>query len=278
MYEQQLILYAIVQARETDTGLYPWQKPVEIRVQDFMKAYNITDNSGNVYRYLREAIKTLFDRSVTIYHNLDNTDTPAVTEMRWISRRTYSDDLGYLSFTFAPDVVPYISRLEQEFTQYDLKQVGNFTSSYAVRIFELLKQYELPGKREIEIFTLRKLLQLEDKHKLFADLIKNVIKPSLDQINLHTDYLMTYETYKLGRKVVSLKFKIKSKKPKVDKPRQTAMRFKSEKPKKLIEKTAAVIKQEQVQATGKLPTEEIMFNLKKAVFKDQSIPLPHAEQ
>jgi len=273
MYEQQIILLAIVQARES--GLDPWQlsqKPVVIRVQDFMKAYNITDTSGNVYRCLRDAIKTLFDRSVTVYHNLEDTQNPAVSEMRWIWKRTYSDDLGYLSFTLAPDVIPYITRLEKEFTSYDLKQIGNFTNSYAVRLFELLKQYQTVGKREIKLETLRTLLQLQDKYSAYGELMRKVVLPCIKQINEHTDLNLEFEPYKHGRKVISLKFKIKTKKIKEPKARQASMRLKTE-------QTPEVKKQ--VETLNVNLTPEILRQrseeLKMLNFKEQMIPFPHAE-
>jgi plasmid replication initiation protein len=223
LYEQQLILFAIVQARETQTGL-SFQKPVVIKVQDFMKAYDMTDTSGNVYRYLKEAIHTLFKRSVTIYHDLENTDKPAVTEMRWITKRIYSDSEGYLSFNFSPDVIPYITRLETEFTSYDLKQVGNFTSVHAVRLFELLKQVQAIGKREIKLDALRKMLQLEDSYPVYSMLILRVIDPAVEQINTHTDFKVEYKPIKQSRKIIALAFTIKSKN-KASKPRQTHMRL-----------------------------------------------------
>jgi plasmid replication initiation protein len=226
MYEQQLVLYSIVQARESGIG-DAWtlhNTPIVIKVQEFMKAFNITDNSGNVYRYLRDSIKTLFERSVTFYHHVEDS-APATTELRWIWKRTYSDDCGFLSVNFTEDVIKYFTRLEVEFTSYDLKQVGNFTSVYAVRIFELLKQYQKTGKRELTLETLRKTLQLEDAYPLYSALMKWVINPAIEQINKHSDYQVQVKPIKESRKVVALLFTFKSKETTPKKPRQSAMRL-----------------------------------------------------
>jgi plasmid replication initiation protein len=44
----------------------------------------------------------------------------------------YIDDAAILEITFAPDVVPLITRLEEHFTSYQLKQVAQLTSKYAI--------------------------------------------------------------------------------------------------------------------------------------------------
>jgi plasmid replication initiation protein len=50
----------------------------------------------------------------------------------------YIDDLAILEITFAPDVVPLITRLEEHFTSYQLKQVAQLTSKYAIRFMNFL--------------------------------------------------------------------------------------------------------------------------------------------
>jgi plasmid replication initiation protein len=57
---------------------------------------------------------------------------------RWVSRIKYIDDSAILEITFAPDVVPLITRLEQHFTSYQIIQVTQLTGKYAIRLYELL--------------------------------------------------------------------------------------------------------------------------------------------
>ena len=58
----------------------------------------------------------------------------------------YIDDLGCVELVFASDVIPLITRLEQRFTEYDIDQVSNLQSKYAVRLYELLVQWRSTGK------------------------------------------------------------------------------------------------------------------------------------
>jgi plasmid replication initiation protein len=220
--EQQIILYAIMQARETQTGL-TWQKPCEINVIEFAKAFQITHK--DIYDEAKQAIKTLFDRSVTTYSEMNGHEV--VTHTRWISQRVYSDKNGHLSLTFAPEVVQYITRLETEFTRYELTQIGQLTSVYAVRLYELLKQYQTAKKREITIEWLKTHLQIQNEYKEFHNFKSRVIDMSIKQINQHTDLSVKATMVKKGRKAHAFEFTIKAKPTQPAKPRQTAMRLKT---------------------------------------------------
>ena len=42
------------------------------------------------------------------------------------------DDTATVEIIFAPAVVPLITRLEEQFTQYDIEQISGLSSAYAV--------------------------------------------------------------------------------------------------------------------------------------------------
>jgi plasmid replication initiation protein len=211
MVEQQLILLAVVQARENQTGLFP-DAPVTVRALDFAKMYNIDDH-GNVYRQLKHAVDALFGRHVTTYDIDPESGFPRVNKLRWITKASYVDKSGNVQMVFAPDVIPYITRLEKEFTIYRLQKIGHLTSVYAVRLYELLLQYKGIGARSFEVTTLREILGLLDEYKLFGHLKAKVLDVAIDQINTHTDIKVKYETRKTGRKITHLDFTFKEKTP-----------------------------------------------------------------
>ncbi|WP_430381780.1 RepB family plasmid replication initiator protein, partial [Vibrio parahaemolyticus] len=47
---------------------------------------------------------------------------------------------------FAPAIVPLITRLEEQFTKYEIQQISNLTSAYAVRLYEILIAWRSTGK------------------------------------------------------------------------------------------------------------------------------------
>lgn len=208
--EQRIILYAICRCREEQKGLFP-DLPVTITAENFAKQFPSIDKT-NVYRQLKEAMDALYERSVTI-HDIDPASGHArVKKTRWVSEAAYVDGAGNVQVIFTPEVIKYVTRLEAEFTSYQLEKVGHMTSAHAVRIYELLTQHREIGTRTLNLKWLRETLQIEaDEYKLTADFIKRVIEPSVEQINKHSDLTVSYKPVKTGRAITDFAFKIKEK-------------------------------------------------------------------
>lgn len=210
MNEQRIILYAICRCREEQKGLFP-DLPVTITAEAFAKQFPSVDKS-NVYGQLKEAMNSLYNRSVTI-HDIDPATKKArVRETRWISEKAYIDGAGHVQIVFTPEVIKYITRLETEFTSYQLEKVGNMTSAYAVRIYELLAQHREIGHRTFNMAWLRETLHIApDEYKLTTNFVRKVIEVAVDQINKHSDLTVSYKPVKTGRAITDFAFKIKDK-------------------------------------------------------------------
>jgi plasmid replication initiation protein len=210
MNEQRIILYAICRCREEQKGLFP-DLPVTITADAFVKQFPSVDKS-NVYGQLKDAMNSLYNRSVTIHDTDPATKKARVRETRWISEKAYIDGAGHVQILFTPEVIKYMTRLEAEFTSYQLEKVGNMTSAYAVRIYELLAQHRDIGNRTLNMAWLRGTLQIApDEYKLTTNFIRKVIEVAVDQINKHSDLTVSYKPVKTGRAITDFAFKIKSK-------------------------------------------------------------------
>lgn len=154
----------------------------------------------------------LYDRSVTI-HDIDPASGHArVKKTRWISEGAYVDGAGNVQVIFTPEVIKYITRLEAEFTSYQLEKVGKMTSAHAVRVYELLSQHRDIGNRTLNLAWLRETLGVEPgEYKLTADFIRKVIEVAVKQINDHSDLTVSYKPVKTGRAITDFAFKIKEK-------------------------------------------------------------------
>lgn len=208
--EQRIILYSICRAREEQKGLFP-NLPVTITAETFAKQFPSIDKS-NVYDQLKEAMDSLYDRSVT-YHDTDEvTGFPRVNKTRWLSQASYIDGAGHVQVIFTPAVIQHITRLEAEFTSYQLEKVGNMTSAHAIRIYEMLVQYRDVGSRELNLMWLRSTLQIsDDEYKLTKNFMVRVLDAAVEQINKHSDLKVGYEPKKTGRAITDFVFKIKNK-------------------------------------------------------------------
>ena len=207
--EQRLILLAIINARETGKGITANCK-LEITATDYASRFDVS-NSG-AYKALKNAVLNLFDRQFS-FKEIDKKGNIGTVKSRWVSRIKYIDDLATLEITFAPDVVPLITRLEQHFTSYQLKQVTQLTGKYAIRLYELLIAWREVGKvPQIELSEFRNNLGIEaNEYIRMSDFKIRVLEPSIKQINKHTDITVTYEQHKKGRIISGFSFKFKQK-------------------------------------------------------------------
>jgi plasmid replication initiation protein len=129
-----------------------------------------------------------------------------------VSGISYVEGAGIVKLRFAPEIVPLITRLEQNFTSYELMQVANL-NLYATRLYELLVSWRSTGKTPIiEINDFRSKLGLvETEYKAMGDFKKRVLDPAIKQINEHTDIIVKVEQHKTGRFITGFSFKFKPK-------------------------------------------------------------------
>ena len=208
--EQRLIMLAIINARELGQGITADSK-LEIHASDYAKLFNVSADAS--YKALKEAVNNLFNRQFSYTAEYKRTGKIGIVRSRWVSRIFYVDDLALLELTFAPDVVPLITRLEEHFTKYEAKQVAHLTSKYATRLYEILISWREVGKTPIfELQQLRKKLGVEDdEYQRMHHFKSRVLETAITQINEHTDIKATYEQHKQGRTITGFSFKFKQK-------------------------------------------------------------------
>ena len=206
--EQRLILLAIINARETGAGITSDSK-LEIHASDYSKQFNVTKEAA--YKALKNAVNNLFERQFSFQE--ETKKGIGTVRSRWVSRIKYIDDSATLEITFAPDVVPLITKLEQHFTSYQIIQVAQLTGKYAIRLYELLIAWREVGKvPQIELSDFRERLGVEvDEYKAMNHFKSRVLEPSIKQINEHTDITVSYEQHKKGRTITGFSFRFKQK-------------------------------------------------------------------
>ena len=209
--EQRLILLAIAEARETGHGITE-NSLLQVHASSYINTFNVEKHTA--YTVLRDASKSLFDRYVT-YHDINpKTDKDRSFHCRWVDKIGYEPQSGIVYLRFTQDIVPLITRLEENFTKYELQQVSRLTSSYAIRLYELLIQWRSLGKTptfDLDVF--RNQLGVEDgQYKTMCNFKQFVLDFALKQINQFTDIIAKYEQHKSGRKITGFSFTFKFKK------------------------------------------------------------------
>lgn len=200
--EQRVVLACIAQVDSTAELL--GTDRFELSARDFAAIYSISEDRA--YSELQNVAKQLFHRYVII----DNPDpeNPRLkrTQTHWISAIDYYPADGKIVLFFAHKILPYLSQLKGQFTRYKLEDIGKMSSIYAIRLYELLIQWQSTGSREIEIEWLKRQFQIEDGYERMFDFKKYVIDPAVKDINEHSNIAVEWTQRKTGRKVTHLIF------------------------------------------------------------------------
>lgn len=174
------------------------------------------------YESLQSACKSLYE-SEFVWLGKDEQGDPQKNTSRFVQRATYNEGKGFVEVMFGNDIIPLITRLSKEYTEYELIQIRNLNSVYALRVFEMLMQWKILGKTPlVTIEDLRSRLGIADhQYKLMSNFKKRVLDLAINEINEHTDITASYEQHKAGRAITGFTFKFKSKKTSKE-PKQIA--------------------------------------------------------
>lgn len=213
--EQRLILSCIGQIRRDNAAISD-ETLYSVSVESLLDLCPTKSNS--IYEKLAEAARRLYERSISVQYKPDGSKSVGrKSRFRWVQRVDYIEKEGRIELRFSKDILPYLTSLSERFTRYSLADVANMSSSYAIRLYELLVQYNDIGKREIELVQLRQWFVLENKYPSIKDLKKWVIEPAINQINEHSPLQVSWTQRKTGRTVTHLLFEWEPKKPKITK-------------------------------------------------------------
>lgn len=209
--EQRLILLAIAEARETGQGITE-NSMLAVHASSYINTFNVEKHTA--YTVLRDASISLFDRYVTYHDTNSHTGKDRSFHCRWVDKIGYEPSSGIVYLRFTNDIVPLITRLEENFTKYKLEQIARLTSSYALRLYELLIKWQSAGKTPIlDITNFREQLGvLANQYKTMSNFKTYVLDFALNQVNELTDITAKYEQHKTGRLISGFSFKLKQKK------------------------------------------------------------------
>ena len=116
-----------------------------------------------------------------------------------------------LTLAFNPFMIPWLLDLaDKAYTKIPFEEIWSLRSPYAIRLFELLLQYQNMPKHErtLTVEELRQYLGVPDER--YADRADNfkryIVDSSVKAINESTSYKVKAETVKEKRKTVAFKF------------------------------------------------------------------------
>ncbi len=175
-------------------------KPYRFKISEFAKMIGVKNK--NIHQQIKDYTYSLMSQPFYLHDNL---------QVTWLASAEYFPGEGVVEVEFSPKLKPYLLQLKEKFTTYRLIDIIKLKSAYAMRIYELLKQYERIGSRTFTVQRLKELLGIEDQYPVYADFKKRVLVKAQQEINKHTDISFSFEEMKTGRKITEIKFLLSSK-------------------------------------------------------------------
>lgn len=202
LQEQKIILYLISKIKPDDLEL----KEHTFEIVDFCKVCGLDKSNGANYKYIKQTLKELRDKSVWV--ELEN---GAETTLAWIDSVTMNKNSGSVIVKINDMMKPYLLQLQERFTQYELLYTLAMKSQYSIRLYELLKSYEYQSQKIFDIDDLKKTLSAENYGR-FPDFKRYVLDIAMREINELSDLNVDYGIIKEGLRYSKLEFSIKIKK------------------------------------------------------------------
>ena len=213
---EQKLLFAMISLIEPNDKNF---LTFSITVDQLSKILNLERRSA--LREFKKASKRLLKRIIEL--RVSN----GWDMFQWVSKVTLRDNV--VSLRFHNDLKPHLLDLKKggNFTQYKLGMTIQFRSAYAIRIYQLLKEYHSKRIYEFE-FSLeefRKMMLGENlkTHPIFKNFKRHVLNVSQKELSkidtekstkevtvYKSDLNFQLETRRTGRKISHLKFIIYS--------------------------------------------------------------------
>lgn len=201
---------------------------VKVTAREYAEAFEV--DMKHAYTDLKKACENMTKRYLTLpeWHKRKLKSGKIVNiEMTlrtvWVSGYRYADSEGFVEFFFSQGIHPYLFKLKQQFTQYQLKQTAALKSLYSWRLLELLEQMrptELSvgggrwekqewGVLNISVDEFCFAMGIDEKSSYrttFGLLRKRVIDPAINELSYKDGWEIKLEVVKTGRRITGLHF------------------------------------------------------------------------
>lgn len=197
--QQKFVLYIISKIEKDD----PPDKVYSVSVKEICSLLDIGEIGSN-YRYLKAGIDALASKAFWLYERSTN----ATVRLQWLEHIKIYHGSEVVSFQFDPSLRPYLFALRNNFTAFELRDILQMKSKYAIRLYEILRSYAFIGMYEVELEELKNLL-MATSYTSYDNFRRKVLEVAIDDINYCTTLLVSYTSQRRNRRVARLIFDIK---------------------------------------------------------------------
>lgn len=194
LVEKRFVLYLTALVTQDDADFQWYNVDLEALAQAFPTGHK--DLMGQFERVSDSLMKRVL--------HVQDLELGIRKKFQWLAGAEFDGENQSIRVSFHPDLKPYLLKLKSFFTSYTIGNVSHLRSAYAVRLYELLKQYEKIGKRSFLVDDLQSILGAE--YPRYPNFKQRVLSPSVDEICANTDIHCSFKEIKKGRKVLEIQF------------------------------------------------------------------------
>lgn len=197
-------------------------KEYRIYLSEIIHEYDLKTNK-DAYEWLKHGARKLTKKTIKLIRSTEEGLTEfyapiAVGVENPLDPSAGEGDMAYIDISFHPKIRPELLALQSQFTIYDVRNVLKLPSTYSIRIYELLKQYERIGSRKFTLSALKEIIGakeefevgkkiiMKDHYPLYGNFRQRVLLKAQKDLERFTDISFTFEPIKRGRKVHEIKF------------------------------------------------------------------------
>jgi len=196
LQEKRLILWLISKIQHDEENF----KKHELSVQEFMSLLELSGKAN--YKELQKVTLGLMKKILVI----KRPDERTLTQVNWINYAHYEEGTGRIQLAFSDAMKPFLLHLKGQFTAIEVTDLMQFTSIHAIRIYELLKQYQDIGERILSVEEIKECCGVISKFKNYPDFERYLLLIAQREINEKSDIYFEFARQKHVRKIVGIKF------------------------------------------------------------------------
>jgi len=175
-----------------------------LAAKEFSEQFNI--NRANSYGILKAAAVKLMTASIKV----EKPELKQSCHINVCEVVKYNESEGTIDIMFTGSIMEYLKQRAKggNFTVYNLKEIADLTSIYAVRLYEMMQQFNTTTGMVVRtIEQWREIFGLSPgQYPFYANLKQKVFMQALTEINAKTGYKLTMVEEKEGRKVARVRF------------------------------------------------------------------------
>ncbi|GAA7468891.1 hypothetical protein MM0361_14890 [Helicobacter pylori] len=189
--------------------------PISEILGETLNHENDQDNYTYIKNLCRSLSKRILEDETLVFDPVTNKKEEMFEVMVIFKRIQYLKRKAVICYQLNDCLKPYLLGLRKNFTQIPLQHILPIRSGYAIRIYQILLSELKQNCNEVTmpLIQIQDILCVPKSFYAWIDFKRNVLEPSIKEINATTDIVASYRTKKQRQKITEIVFEFCFKDP-----------------------------------------------------------------